>query len=388
MNFASYLLQQETRSGCGIAALQTLISYTYRTKAYVRTPLASSAPNFLAMREVAAKYGVKLEARKTLNKHALYREKTMFIAQFNNNGAYHFVTVKRRLGRFLINDPAGATYLLKAATFFTYFTGNYAVVTGYNENKIQRKNALPKRKHFLLYLLNTLLLFSVIAAFYFLGEAHDALITYVLLVLSSLLFISEKAVRLYLYKRFDETIFLQTRKHISNVNELRTISESKALYFRYKFDIYARFINITLVSVLLIINGPIFIFIVLFTIVVAVLVITVKVWQSDSLFNLAYKEQSLFLVPKHEQKTIYHELNNDVFAYSIKSEFTRIVAIIFLLSFTFVVMFTANIYTLNFFLFYLFLFIFLFHELVNFIETVRKQSLYNFACFTINRLLL
>lgn len=387
MNFSSYLLPQSKNNSCGLAALQTLISYVQKDKNYLMAPIAKSASNFLRMEQIALKHGITLEARKVTAIKKLRHEKGPLILQLKINNLLHFVTVKRKFGFYILNDPNGKSYVVSEKTLAEYFTLHYISVTAVNKIKRQEKFKIKTRIG-LLYFLNTLFVAAIFSAFYFLGSLDFIIFAYLFFALSFFLFLFERITRILLFKRFDEEVIAKILRQESSfdLGGFKKLSAVKATLFSYKYEKYSLLLNLLFVAGLFVINGPVFIIVILLLFLFALFTHFIEKLQSDKVYLLTQQEKVFFSGPIRATKKLYLAILKESVTLVSWYEFTKIIFYFLIFTVTFLLMNLALNFHLNFFLFYFFAFIYLYEETRKFLKLREKRGDYYLANFLVNEL--
>lgn len=387
MKFSNYLLLQHRNDSCGLAAIQTLISYVHKDKSYLKVRLAKNVNNFLTMIQIASRHNITLEARKVQTVKALRHEKGVLLLQLKTKDMAHFVTAKRFGKSYMVNDPNGSSYFVNERTLAKYFSLHYLAVKDFKRKKFENAPKI-KVNNFLLYVLNALFLCSLILAFYFMGNEHFALFTYLLVAFSFVIYVFEKMTRLLLFKKFDERVIAPniTNEHVKTVKDFELLMKAKTSFFLFKFEKYAVLLNIIFIATILVINGPLFIIIVMSLMILAITEHLVISLTSDRLFNLTQQEKELYRNEQKELKELYNVILEQSTFLAARQEITRIIFYFLVFGLAFLVMAVAGNFTLNFFLFYFFIFIYLFEEAKKLLKLRENQRLYYLANFLINDL--
>lgn len=387
MNFSKYLLPQAKRKSCGLAALQTLISYVQKDQNYLKAPLAKNADNFLRITQIARRHGVTLEARKVSAIKKLRHEKGPLLIQLKINNILHFVTVKRKFKLYILNDPGGKSYLVTEKTLEKYFTLNYLSVT--NVIKTKRKGDFKiKTRPLFLYILNTFFIAAIFTAFYFLGSADFIALAYLFFALSFFLFLFERITRLLLYKKFDEEVIANkiTAEKSLDLTLFKKLNEVKATLFSFKYEKYSAFLNFLFVALLFVINGPVFIIVVVLLLFFAGLTNFFEKLQSNQVYLLTQEESKFFNEKNYATKELYLRILGRSVTLISWYEFTKIIFYFLIFVVTFLIMHLALNFHLNFFLFYFFAFIYLYEEAKKLLKLREKAANYYLANFLINEL--
>lgn len=387
MNFSNYLLPQAKSKSCGLAALQTLISYVQKDKNYLKAPLAKSADNFLRLTQIAAHHGVTLEARKVTSFKKLNYEKGPLILQLKINNVFHFVAVKRKFKLYIVNDPSGKSYLVTEKTLAKYFTLHYLCVINVQKTKRAGKFKVKTRTS-ALYLLSTLFIAAIFTAFYFLGSAEFIILAYLFFALSFFLFLFERITRLLLYKKFDEEVIAGkiTAENPLDLTAFKKLNEVKATLFSFKYEKYSVFLNFLFVAALFVINGPVFIIVIVLLLLFAVLTNFLEKLQSNKVYLLTHEEKKFFSSKSHATRKLYLKILSTSITLVSWGEFTKVIVYFLIFAVTFLIMNLALNFHLNFFLFYFFAFIYLYEEAKKLLKLREKQADYYLANFLINEL--
>ncbi len=163
-----HFVLQTTSRDCGWACLKMLLADASKNEAYLTLPGSplKGPLSFLDLVTMAGPYGLTLEGYKVTCKSEVFKTLGSFIALGENQGKSHYVIVDKVHRRTVsIRDPSSGSYRMKKEEFLHFFSGNFLIVSGWENPKeaLPKSIGLPKKMRFFLYLWQCLSAFFLLA---------------------------------------------------------------------------------------------------------------------------------------------------------------------------------------------------------------------------------
>lgn len=221
------MVYQNGSDDCGKAAVRNYLSLVLNDDSFLTLPLERMG-DFLSMRKEMSRHGVVVEGR--LVKDVLFLESSCYplIAQIlYPTGRLHFLVVKRRIGKKLeILDGEFGNYYLDVDEFSKIYTGKVLVLKTKKKAKKKKQtsmlSSLEKCLYFALFAFQSVTLSLL---FYYLTEDVAFEFKVFLLVFSFLLFFFQVLLNRQVRKRMDEDILIPFLEDSRNYEDFVLLSQ-------------------------------------------------------------------------------------------------------------------------------------------------------------------
>ncbi|MFA5485643.1 MAG: cysteine peptidase family C39 domain-containing protein [Bacilli bacterium] len=376
MTFKQILLTQSKEKGCGKAVVRMLLSYTHKSRSFLTLPLNQDIGNMLAIKKVAAEYGVTLEGRKYENSADILKIKAPFIMQITRKGIPHFVLTKVKKGKLHINDPSGDFYVLSLKSVQKYFNGRLLVV-----NCVEKRNPplKPKFKYTRkpLYIHGVFILFIVLG-FSFLGLPHIDLLSYIFFTLAAVTKICEQQTIVASFTKFD-VHYISPKLPLYKDDFSKTfmpLQKAKEKVFSYPLRQFTSFSTIIIISILLLINNVLLFIVALYLVFFAFIDHYVTNKNGEREWAISNSHDDLFTAEKTKRAALYNNLIKDSGKLAKRHIYRNVIVHFSLGVLIILLMYFSNTFTLNFLTFYFFGFAYYYYELKKLLSLLLTKKAY------------
>lgn len=122
------MLRQNNDHDCGVAVSKMMLALHHKNVNFLRLKTTKNLNDFLKIKQFCGEYGLELQGRKISSYEDFYKIKTPIIVQTNNNDKYHFLIIKRKGKKYIINDPGFGTYKTTSEQLVKEMTGYFLEV--------------------------------------------------------------------------------------------------------------------------------------------------------------------------------------------------------------------------------------------------------------------
>lgn len=377
MRFNKVLLVQTSEKDCGKAALRMLLAYVHNSENYLTLSLEGGSDNFLSIKNLAERNGgVILSGKKVFALSDFKGIEGPFIAQSNEGGVNHFVLCLIKGKKLLINDPSGEYYAIKLKELNKLIFTNILIVDSVTKKDPPKAVKIRYRMQAFIYEILFVLLLGF--GFLFMGNEDLSLLSYISFTLAALSKIIEQQFVLKSLGRFDKcyvTPLIAGEKEMSKV-QFQSIQTAKQVVFGFPLQLFTRFLNVLLITIILAYNNYYLLVICLFSIIGALFLTKGTLTKTRTEWELKAREVKLFSKNKEIRSEIYQVVINETNKLAKKQIYYTVIALFALAATIFLLMFMTETFSLNYFLFYFFTFAFYFNELKKIFTLIEDKSTY------------
>lgn len=313
-----YFTPQLHHDDCGLASLKMLLAIINKEQSFLdlSPPKINGMYSFLEMRNIALRYGVKLEGRSFSNNDDLMKEPVPFILQIQADMGKHFVLIRKIMRKkVVIYDPSFGKQIASKEEVRAKSLNNGLFFIGFTEesiNKIPIKT-IPISGKWPIILCNVLLVTSLLLGFYLL-EYKKGLLSYILFFLTLLSSILHQILVRRSLQAFDEVIY-ETMPDVR-----KNVQEKMEKMLAYKKNLFERFVNMTTIVMYIIATIILLIINSFYSLIIVILILVVNLLKYTVFFPQILSKERLLA---DEEKKIITRIEK---GHNVKDELRKIFA--------------------------------------------------------------
>lgn len=352
------MIYQNTRDDCGNSVIRNYLSFVMKDDTYETMYLSGKHGDFLSLKEEMEHHGVSLQGRMVSDFMALSRKAYPFILQVSYpSSRLHFILVTKRRGRkFDVIDSEFGNYVLTLEELYGISTGRALVTMEVRKQKRQKKlcffSPMERILYFLLFVLQSL---ALTVLFHYISSEIPFEYKVAILVFSFLLVFFQVALNKGVRKRMDEDILVPYLKESKSFEDYASLSFLITALINRASSLVSYSSALVISLFVFLTNGNFVSLLGLVSIIFAILMYSMKGYYSKLDRDCSLKEELMKSKMDDEFEKPFEEARKMASAFEETNVSLAVLECLVLSLLTVLEMTFGKFYSLNFYLFYLFL---------------------------------
>lgn len=352
------MIYQNTKDDCGNAVIRNYLSFVMRNESYETLFLSKPHGDFLSVKEEMEKYGVILQGRVISDFMSLSKKVYPIILQVSYpSSRLHFILVRARRGRkFLVTDSEFGNYTLSLEELLGISTGRALVTLEVRKEKVENAigffSPFERLVYVLLFLFQSV---SLTLLFHFISSEIAFEFKVAILVFSFLLVFLQVFLNKCVRKRMDRDILIPYLKESKSFQDYASLSFLITSLINRASSLVS-YASAMVISIFVFLTNGSFVSVLgLVSIIFAFLMYSMKGYYCKLDRDCSLKEEMMKAKMEGEFEKPFEEARKMASAFEETNVSLAVLECLILSLLTVLEMTFGKFYSLNFYLFYLFL---------------------------------